>query len=78
MPKMLRKRQVIFTGKYRYLASQDQEGREGKCSAFMKTLSSTYWILFHLFSATESCYSKEKISALGKFGLKIRKRLLQL
>lgn len=43
MPKMLRKRHVIFKGKYRNLASLDQEDREGICLVFMKTLESTYW-----------------------------------
>lgn len=72
MPKILRKRQVIFKGKYRNMASLNQEGREGICLVFMKTLESTYLILFHPLSATESCYSKEQISVLGKFGLQIK------
>lgn len=76
MPKMLRKRHVTFKGNYRNLASLDQKGREGICLVFMKTLESTYWILFHPLTVTESCYSKEQVSVLGKFGLESRKRLL--
>lgn len=78
MPKILRKRHTMFKGKYRNVASLDQEGREGICLVFMKTLESTYWILFHPLSVTESCYSKEQISVLDEFGLKIRRRLLHL